>query len=50
MNPNRLIFHNQDINNNKNINLFFGDARIFDDSGFYIIDLRYQSRKIILIQ
>ena len=50
MSPNRLIFHNQDINNNKNINLFFGDARIFDDSGFYIIDLRYQSRKIILIQ
>ena len=34
MSPNRLIFHNQDINNNKNINLFFGDARIFDDSGF----------------
>ena len=38
MSPNRLIFHNQDINNNKNINLFFGDARIFDESGFFWVN------------
>ena len=34
MRPNRLISHNQDINNNINISFFFGDAKIFDDSGF----------------
>ena len=34
MSPNRLIAHNHDINNNTNIRFFFGDARIFDDSGF----------------
>tara|TARA_Y100000588_G_C14279200_1_gene936054 strand:+ start:7409 stop:8224 length:816 start_codon:yes stop_codon:yes gene_type:complete len=33
MSQNRLNYHNQDINSHKNINFFFGDAKIFDDSG-----------------
>ena len=40
MSPNRLIFHNQDINNNKNINLFFGDTK------FLMIRVLYNRFKI----